>query len=96
MIHQKNTGTFIQAFRRIIARKGKVKLIQSDNGSNFLVEENDLKMVFLIMETKKLANFFKIKLLIRLNGKEIQLQPATWVASGNDKFDSQDQFSDHY
>ena len=53
-------------------------------------------MVFLIMETKKLANFFKIKLLIRLNGKEIQLQPATWVTSGNDKFDSQDQFSDHY
>ena len=48
------------------------------------------------METKKLANFFKIKLLIRLNGKEIQLQPATCVVSGNDKFDSQDQFSYHY
>ena len=77
MIHQIDTDLFIQALRRLIAKRGNRRLIQSDNGSNFLGAEKELKMAFLEMDNKKLANFFKKKVLIGLNGKEIHLQPST-------------------
>ena len=48
------------------------------------------------MDNQKLANIFKTKVLIGLNGKEIHLQPATWVVPGNNKFDLLDQYSYHY
>ena len=94
--HQINNDSFIQALQRIIARRGNVRLMQSDNGSNFLGTENELKRAFLEMDNKKISHFFKTKVQIGLNGKEINLQPVTCVVSGNDKFDLQDQFSYHY
>ena len=52
----------------MIARRGNVRLIQSDNSSNFLGAENELKRAFLELDKKKSANFFKTKVLIGLNG----------------------------
>ena len=69
----------------MIGRRGNVRLIQSDNDSNFLATKNELKMAFL--NNKKIVNFFKTKVLIGLKGKEIHLQPATWVLSGKNKLD---------
>ena len=51
--HQINNDTFIEALRRMTARRGNVKLIQSDNGSNFLGAENELKRAFLEMDNNK-------------------------------------------
>ena len=37
------TDTFINALRRFISRRGQVKLIRSDNGSNFVGAEKEMK-----------------------------------------------------
>ena len=94
--HQIDTDLFIQALRRIIARRGNVRLIQSDTDRNFLGAENKLKRALLEMDNKKIANFLNTKVLIGLNGREIHLQPANMVVSGNNKFDLPDQFLYHY
>ena len=80
----------------MIARIGNVRLIQSDNGGNFLGAENELKRAFLEVDNKKMSQFIQTQMLIGLYGKEIHLQPATWVVSWNNKFDLQDQFLYHY
>ena len=59
--HQINNDTFIQALRRMTARRGNVRLIQSDNGSNFLGAENELKRAFLEMDNKKNSQFLQDK-----------------------------------
>ncbi|XP_077866060.1 uncharacterized protein LOC144353345 [Saccoglossus kowalevskii] len=38
-----STDSFINALRRFIARRGAVKLIRSDNGSNFVGAQRELK-----------------------------------------------------
>ena len=38
-----DTDSFIQALRRLIARRGTVRSIRSDNGSNFVRASNALK-----------------------------------------------------
>ena len=61
MIHQIDTDLFIQALRRLIAKRGNRRLIQSDNGSNFLGAEKELKMAFLEMDNKKISQFLQEK-----------------------------------
>ena len=68
--HQIDTDSFTQALQKMIGRR-IVILIQSDNGSNFLGAENELKRVFLEMDNKKLVNFFKTRVLPGIHGKEI-------------------------
>ena len=45
----------------MIARRGNVRLIQSNNGSNFLGAENELKRAFLKMDPKKISQFLQDK-----------------------------------
>ena len=45
--HHIDTDLFIQALWRMIARTGNVRLIQSDNSSDFLGAENEFKKAFL-------------------------------------------------
>ena len=70
----------------MIARRGNVRLIQSDNSSNFLGAENELKRAFLELDNKKISQF-------------LQDKGADWIkwllVSGNKKFNLQDQFSYH-
>ena len=58
---QTDTESFIQALRIMIARRGNVRLIQSDNGSNFLGAEGELKRVFLEMDNTKISQFLQDK-----------------------------------
>ena len=59
--HQIDSESFMQALQKMIARRGIVMLIQSDNGSNFLGAENELKRVFLEMGNKKISQFLQDK-----------------------------------
>ena len=57
--HSLDTDSFIQALRRIIARRGNIRTIYSDNGSNFIRAENELKMAFEEMDDKKIQAFME-------------------------------------
>ena len=59
--HQIDTDSFIQALRIMIARRGNVRLIQSDNGSNFLGAEGELNRAFLEMDNTKISQFLQDK-----------------------------------
>ena len=59
--HQIDTDSFIQVLQRTIARRGNVRMIQSDNGSNFLGAENTLKRAFPEMDNKKISQFLQHK-----------------------------------
>ena len=64
--HQIDTDSFIQVIRRVIARRENGRLIQSDDSSNVLVAENELKMASIETDNKKIANIFTTKMLIGL------------------------------
>ena len=55
--HSLDTDSFIQPFRRMIARRGNIRNISSDNGSNFIGVENELKRAFEEMDDKKIQVF---------------------------------------
>lgn len=41
-----NTDSFINAIRRFVSRRGPIRLLRSDNGSNFIGANNELKKAF--------------------------------------------------
>ena len=51
--------SFMQALRRMIARRGNIRTIYSDNGSNFIGAENELKRTFEEMDDKKIQIFMQ-------------------------------------
>ena len=51
------TDSFIQAMRRFIARRGAVREIRSDNGTNFVGAESELKEAYKEMDQAKIGNF---------------------------------------
>ena len=56
-----NTDSFIMALRRMIARRDNIQMIRSDNGSNFVGTENELKRVFQEMDHVKIKCFLQDK-----------------------------------
>ena len=57
--HSLDTDSFIQALRRLIARRGNVRQIRSDNGSNFVGAEQELLKTFSEMDHNKIENFLQ-------------------------------------
>ena len=55
--HSLDTDSFIQALRWMIARRGNIRTIYSDNGSNFIRAENELKRAFEEIDNKKIEAF---------------------------------------
>ena len=55
--HSMNTDAFIRALRRLIARRGNVRQIRSDNGPNFAEAEQELINAFNEMEHTKIQGF---------------------------------------
>ena len=52
--HSLDTDSFILALRCLIARRGNVQIIFSDNGSNFIGSENELRRALEEMDKEKL------------------------------------------
>lgn len=50
------TEAFIAAFRRFVARRGKCQLMMSDNGSNFIGAQRELRSLTDILQSQHLAN----------------------------------------
>ena len=80
------TDSIIQALRRLIARKGNVRQIHSDNGPNFVGAEQELINAFNKMDHTKIQGFFRTTVQIRSNGKETHQQQATWMVYWSAKF----------
>ena len=59
VIHSLDTDTFIQVLRQIIARRGIIRTIYSDNGSNFIGADNELKRAFEEMDNEKIKHSCK-------------------------------------
>ena len=54
-----DTDSFTQALRRVIARRGNIKTLFSDNDSNFTGCENELKNAYKEMKNKKIQLFIR-------------------------------------
>ena len=65
-IRNLTTDSFIQALRRLISRRGNVRMIRSDNGTNFVGASIELKKAFGRMDEKRINDF-----LMELGGEWI-------------------------
>ena len=63
--HSMTTDSFIQALRRLIARRGNVRQIRSDNGPNLVGAEQELIHAFNEMGHTKIQLFFRTTMQIR-------------------------------
>ena len=54
-----DVDTFIQALRRFIARRESIRVLRSDNGSNFLGAQKELRNAFREMDHQKIQYFFQ-------------------------------------
>ena len=50
------TDSFINSLCRFVCRRGPVRSIQSDNGSNFVGAERELKKAFGVFDHKRISN----------------------------------------
>ena len=57
--HFLDTDSFILALRRLIARRENIQTIFSDNGSNFINSEDELRRTFEEMDKEKLQSFMQ-------------------------------------
>ena len=51
------TDSFIQALRRSMARRGKVRSTRSDNGTNFVGTDNELRKALKEMNQKQIRDY---------------------------------------
>ena len=54
-----DTDSFILALRRLVARRGNVRSIYSDNESNFIGAERELKKAYSEMDDNKIQSFME-------------------------------------
>lgn len=55
MVSDLTTDAFLASFRRFVARRGKVKLLMSDNGTNFVGARRELKELAKILQSQYLT-----------------------------------------
>jgi hypothetical protein len=82
------TDSFINALRRFIARRGPVREIRSDQGTNLVGAEKELNLALKEMNHDEIQ-----KSLVRITpvglslGNETPLLHLIWEVYGNDKYD---------
>ena len=55
--HSLDSDSFIQALRQVITLRGNIKVLYSDNGTNFLGCANELKKAFKEMDYERIQSF---------------------------------------
>ena len=83
--HNLDTNSFKQELRGIIARRGNIRTIYSDNGSNFIGAGNEQKEPLRKCIMKRYKHSCKNLVEIGSSGNETRLLQATWVVSGKEK-----------
>ena len=73
VVHSLETNSFLMAWRRFIARRGQVKEIRSDNGTNFTGGERELR------ESIKAWNHNKIHEALLQKNIKWMYNPPIWV-----------------
>ena len=73
IIHSLNSVSFLQALRQVIACRGNVRVLYSDNGTNFVGCANELKKAYKEMDSEMVQSFTQ-----SLGG---DLDGGMWVAS---------------
>ena len=73
IIHSLNSVSFLQALRQVIACRGNVRVLYSDNGTNFVGCANELKKAYQEMDNEMVQSFTQ-----SLGG---DLDGGMWVAS---------------
>ena len=76
MTNSLTTDSFIQALRRLISRKGNVRMIRSDNGTHFIGASIELRKAFGEMDKKRINDF-----LMELGGEWISWKRNSPMAS---------------
>ena len=51
------TDSFIQSLRRFMARRGKVRSLRSDNGTNFVGTDNELRNALEEMNQEQIRDY---------------------------------------
>ena len=57
--HSLDTDSFILSLRRFIGRRGNIRLMRSDNGSNFVGAIKELREAFQEMNHNQIAQYFQ-------------------------------------
>ena len=81
--HSLDTDSFINALRRFISRRGPIKLIRSDNGTNLVSGEKELRSSIASLNTETLENFVTLNQSI---GTSSLLPDHTMVVPSNARF----------
>ena len=59
VVQNMETDSFIQALRRFIARRGNIRLIRCDNGTNFVGAKSELQRSLSEMDEDKISHFLQ-------------------------------------
>ena len=59
VVQNMETDSFIQALRRFIARRGNIRLIRCDNGTNFVGVKSELQRSLSEMDEDKISHFLQ-------------------------------------
>eukprot|EP00111_Clytia_hemisphaerica_P003456 TCONS_00009890-protein len=59
--HSLETDSFIQSLRRFIARRGNIRTMHSDNGTNFVGAANELRNAVLELDDDKINRFLNLQ-----------------------------------
>ena len=86
IIHSLNSVSFLQALRQGIACRGNIRVLYSDNGTNFVGCANELKKAYKEMDNEMIQSFTQ-SLGGDFDGLETHQLQATWVAFGRGKLD---------
>eukprot|EP00111_Clytia_hemisphaerica_P009993 TCONS_00029238-protein len=54
-----DTDSFILCLRRFICRRGSIRMIRSDNGTNFVGCQSELKELFRSLDHSKIKSFLR-------------------------------------
>ena len=82
-----STYCFLMCLRRFIGQRGNVRLIRSDNRTNFVWASAELTKVSQKWTIKKTTSLCKITVVSGCPGQETCPQLATWVVCGRGKSD---------